>query len=198
MYRTPAELLTGRLRSVRERYDALAADVEDVCSAPIADPALSQSLSVVLAAEARRLDNEIWNEWLAWCAEETMVWVPLSTRKPHPAADQSLFLDDRRRLEERVWRFTDPNAWAVVPFGRTTRGVAGVEAWRAATGEILCSSALSLHHVRSGKVYATAGRQIHRLRANPDRADGPPYTLVHKILLLPDLEAGSPHLGWLL
>ncbi|MFT4082180.1 MAG: aromatic-ring-hydroxylating dioxygenase subunit beta, partial [Nocardioides sp.] len=156
------------------------------------------SAAAQLAAEARWLDHERWRDWLSHCCDDTVVWVPLDTRSPHPGDDQSLFLDDRRRLDERVWRFLDPNAWALVPSGTVVRSVSGVEAWPAGPDELVVSSVLGLQQVRAHRTWATTGRQVHRLRAVPRTEGGTAYLLVHKIMLLPHLEAGSPHLGWLL
>ncbi|MFT4211536.1 MAG: aromatic-ring-hydroxylating dioxygenase subunit beta [Microbacterium sp.] len=196
VYRTEDAELTRGLSAVRARYDAIANDVDIVASLGAPVVPLSLELAVVLATEARLLDEERWHDWLGWCDDEAVLWVPLDTRTPHPAADQSLFLDDRRRLEERVWRFTDPNAWALTPSGRAIRAVSGVEAWHDPDepSEALVSSVLTLQHVRGQNVFATVGRQVHRLR----RRDADRWSLLHKVLLLPQLDAGTPHLGWLM
>jgi 3-phenylpropionate/cinnamic acid dioxygenase small subunit len=192
LYRTPGAEVTPGLAAVRARYDALAADLAAVAAAPVADPAPSAAAAAVLAAEARRLDHGRWQDWLGWCGEDTVLWVPLDVRAAHPGDDQSLFLDDRRRLDERIWRFTDPSAWALHPAGTVVRGVSGVEAWPSDDG-MLVSSVLSIQHVRAQRTWATTARQVHRLRGT-----GGGWRLVHKILLIPRLEAGGPHLGWLL
>lgn len=205
LYRTPAEDVSRELAGVRARYDALGDDVASVAAMPSGDPALSAAAASALLAEARLLDARRWRDWLGWCSDDAVMWVPLDLEDPRAGDGQSLFLDDRRRLDERVWRFSDPNAWALVPPGRVTRVVAGVEAWCVTPAEerggreILVSSTLSLQYVRGDTVWATAGRQVHRLRAvDEPEAKGPGWRLVHKTLLLPALRAGTPHLGWLL
>lgn len=197
LYRTPDHELTPQLDAVRARYDTLAADLTTVAAAPTADPAVTAEAAAVLRAEARILDAGDWQRWLDWCGEDAVLWVPLDVRSAHPGTDQSLLLDDRRRLDERVWRFTDPNAWALHPAGVVTRGVSAVEAWPAdAVDEVLVASVLALQHVRGAAVWATQARQIHRLRRRPTHPNG--WALVSKVLLIPALDAGSPHLGWLL
>lgn len=203
LYRTPAEDLTGELAGVRARYDALSADVASAATMPAADPALSAAAASALLCEARLLDARRWGDWLAWCTDDAVLWVPIDTGDPRAGDGQSLLLDDRRRLDERVWRFSDPNAWALVPAGMVTRSVAGVEAWSVTSAEeppaqeILVSSTVSLQYVRGDTVWATAGRQVHRLRAEATAREAE-WRLVHKVLLLPALRAGTPHLGWLL
>lgn len=205
LYRTAAADVTQELAGVRARYDLIAADLAAVRAAGPADPTATGEAARCLLAEARHLDAEGWQEWLRWCDDDTVLWVPLDTRAAHPGHDQSLFLDDRRRLDERVWRFTDPNAWSLHPFGETVRSVAGVEAWPdearndtsgEAASEILVASTLTLQHVRSGAAWSTLARQVHRLRSDPSAPGG--WRLVHKVILLPQLAAGTPHLGWLM
>lgn len=196
LFRTEQAQVTPELAKVRARYDAIAADAEAIAGMPAPDVVLSTEMTVLLATEARRLDGRQWSDWLSWCGDESILWVPLDTRSPHPGNDQSLFLDDRRRIEERLWRFVDPNAWAVVPGGREVRAVTGVEAWPdpVRPSEVLVSSVLTLQHVRTQRVFSTVGRQVHRLRRDAERG----WTLVQKTMLFPQLEAGSPHLGWLI
>lgn len=196
LYRTPKSEVTSQLAAVRRRYDAIAADLLAAAAAPVADPGLAAEAAAVVTAEARILDARDWQRWLDWCGEETVLWVPLDVRAAHPGSDQSLFLDDRRRLDERVWRFTDPSAWALNPPASVIRGVSGVEAWPDGIEQLLVSSVLSLQHVRARAVWSTQARQVHRLRREPSRPAG--WILVHKVLLIPALDAGSPHLGWLL
>ncbi len=195
LYRTPPAEVTADLSAVRARYDRLGADVATVRGAGVSDPAVSAAVAPLVFAEARWLDGHRWQDWLAWCDDDTMVWVPLDVTHPAAGDDQSLFLDDRRRLDERVWRFGDPFAWALVPGGTVVRSVTAVEAWPCpaesggAPDEVLVSSSVTIQYVRLGSVWTTSGHQIHRLRAR---------RLVHKILLLPALSAGTPHLGWLM
>ncbi|MEV8267766.1 aromatic-ring-hydroxylating dioxygenase subunit beta [Microbacterium sp. NPDC076911] len=196
LYRTPDSEVTVGIASVRDRYDGLRQDVEDVRGAPGADARLSADVAQWLYSEARLLDNERWEDWAASCCDETILWVPIDSRTPNPGSDQALFLDDRRRLDERIWRFLDPNAWAVVPGGQVVRSVTRVEAWLDAkkTDEVLVSSCLSIQHVRNQSTFSTAGHQVHRLRRATDNS----WTLIQKTLLLPQLAAGTPHLGWLM
>ena len=67
-----------------------------------------------LVAEARLLDDERLDDWLAGWAPDGILWVPTRPAS-HPGADQSFFLDDVRRLRERVkWR-RQSSAWSQHP-----------------------------------------------------------------------------------
>lgn len=171
-------------------YDRLAADLVRVGEAATADGELSLWAASLLNAEARWLDNRQWGRWLLWCDAQAVLWIPLRIDGPHPATDQSVLFDDRRRLEERVWRLQDPNAWALYPPASVTRSVSAVEAWTLEGGVVLVSSALSIQMVRNGSGWTTHGRQVHRLGG-----DG---AMISKTMLLPALAVGTPHLGWLI
>lgn len=186
--------------AVHARYDALAADLRSVAERSISDPELAAGVGAFLHAEARLLDAGRFTAWLDLVAHDATVWVPLRA-DAHPANDQSLFLDDRRRLEERVWRLADSSAWALQPAPWVTRLVGGVEAWPVEPAEpagqpgdeVLAAATLLLQHARSGRVWSGAGRTVHRLRRGPAG-----WRIVTKIIVLPAPAAGVPHLGWLL
>ena len=120
--------------------------------------------------------------------------MPLDAATATRQTDQALFLDDHRRIGERIWRMSDTSAWALQPPAVTVRLVGSVEAWPLdGDGEVIVASAILLQHTRLQSHFTTAGRQIHRLRRH---ADG--WRLARKILLLPEQAVGTPHLGWLL
>ncbi len=188
-----AALAPGGTPRVKALYQSLRDDVAFVAHAPAADPVLSAAAASALHAEARLLDARAFDRWLALWDEDATYWVPLSP-DGDPETDQALFLDDHRRLGERVWRMHDRSAWALYPQGDAVRLVGGVEAWPLeAADEIIVASTMTLQYVRLQSIFTTAGRQIHRLRRG---ADG--WRLARKILLLPAQAAGTPHLGWLL
>lgn len=181
------------LTRVRALYRSLAEDRDFPATAPPADPALSAGIAAALAHEARLLDQRQFARWLGLWEPDAVYWVPL-TPDGDPAGDQALFLDDHRRLKERVWRMGDASAWAIQPPGDAIRLVGGVEAWPLESpDEVIAVSAITLHYTRLQAVFTTAGRQVHRLRRGPEG-----WRLSRKILLLPALAAGTPHLGWLL
>lgn len=197
---TPRPAQVG-VAAVRARYDAFAADLRSVAERPPGDPELAAGVAAFLHAEARLLDAGRFSAWLDLVAEDGTVWVPLRA-DAHPASDQSLFLDDRRRLGERVWRLADPSAWALQPPPWVTRLVGGVEAWPAEPveeggpgggDEVLAAATLVLQHARGGRVWSGAGRTVHRLRRGPTG-----WRIVTKIIAMPAPSAGVPHLGWLL
>lgn len=188
-----AILPTPALQRVRTLYASLAADIATLADRPPSDHRLAGEAAAFLAYEARLLDGRAFPAWLDLWEEDALFYVPLDAGAD-PANDQALFLDDHRRLRERIWRMGDASAWALQPPAVTVRLVGTVEAWPdGAADELTVSSAILIQHTRLQAHFATAGRQIHRLRRS---ADG--LRLVRKILLLPQHATGTPHLGWLL
>ena len=188
--------------AVRSRYDELAELVSWVQGRPAADPALTAAVAPHLVREARLLDSGRFEEWLEGWTDDAVVWVPLSV-PAHPGRDQALFLDDRRRLAERVsWR-RDPAAWGQQPPSLTVRAVTGVEAWPAG-GRVVARSSLVVHEQRHGLGQQLAGYQIHELADGPARfrrsdagEEGPvgepagePARFRTKIIVMPALSLG--------
>lgn len=166
---------------VLARYDELAGLLSGIDDRPPADPDLSAAAAAGLLHEARLLDAGRFEDWLAGWTDDAVLWVPLSDRA-HPGTDQSLLLDDRRRLAERIeWR-RDPSAWGQQPPSRTTRVVGGVEAWAAPRGVVTRSTLLIDEH-RHGRNQQLAAHQIHELVGDGLRRRT-------KILVVPALGAG--------
>ena len=171
------------------RYDELGGLLAGMDDRPPADPDLVATASPVLLHEARLLDAGRFEDWLSGWTDDAVLWVPLSA-SAHPGADQSLLLDDRRRLAERVeWR-RDPSAWGQQPPSRTTRVVGGVEAW-AAPGGLVTRSTLLIDEHRHGRHQQLAGVQVHELV-------GDDLQRRSKILLVPAFGTGVRNPSFLL
>ena len=185
----PADTPAGAQAAVLARYDELAGLLAGMDARPRADPGLSAEAEAALLHEARLLDAGRFEDWLAGWTDDAVLWVPLSA-PAHPGRDQSLLLDDRRRLAERVeWR-GDPSAWGQQPPSLTIRIVGGVEAWAAADGLVTRSSLLIDEH-RHGRHQQLAGCQIHELVGDDLRRRT-------KILVVPALSTGVRNPSFLL
>ena len=179
------------LREVRVLLANLEADRFTVEAAGQAHLELIAEASVFISYEARLLDAHRFDDWLELWETDAVLWVPLGS--DYSTSDQSLFLDDLRRLRERVaWRH-DPAAWGVQPSPSTVRSIGSIEAWPDSPSEMLVSSVLQVQQTSRAGSWSTSGRQIHRLRGQTGS-----WRLVRKTLLLPELSVGTPNLGWLL
>ena len=186
----PGTGTTDAQGAVLARYDELAELLAGMDDRPAADPELSATASALLLHEARLLDAGRFEDWLCGWTDDAVLWVPLSA-PAHPGTDQSLLLDDRRRLAERVeWR-RDPSAWGQQPPSLTTRVVGGVEAWARAGGGLITRSTLLIDEYRHGRHQQLAGCQIHELV-------GDALLRRTKILVVPALRAGVRNPSFLL
>ncbi len=163
------------------RYDELAALLASVEDRPVGEPSATARATAVLHREARLLDLRRFDRWLDGFTTDAVVWVPL-TAPAHPATDQSLYLDDRRRLAERVKWHQQPTAWGQHPPSSCTRAVSTVEAWSAGDG-IVAHSTVTVVERRHGCTQLVAGRHIHELVGAALRCRS-------KIIVLPDLATG--------
>ena len=76
-----------------------------------------------LAYEARLLDEGLFDDWLALFTEDARYWVPIQPNQRDPFETVSLMYDDRRLLETRVRRLSDPRIYSQEPRSRTSRVV---------------------------------------------------------------------------
>lgn len=95
-------------------------------------PDLSGFAAQVLYEEARRLDEQRFEDWLAMYAPEAVYWVPAWTDEGRPTADPetelSLVHCTREQLAERVARVGGGRSQASSPLPRTAHIVSNVMA----------------------------------------------------------------------
>lgn len=89
-----------------------------------------------LFREARLLDEERWDDWLALMTEDIHYWMPtLENRRradkagPYGPDRGALYDDSLQDLTRRVTRFKQPSAWAEDPPTRHAHVISGVEAY---------------------------------------------------------------------
>ena len=93
-----------------QRDEALVADL------PIRDHARQ-----LIEREARLLDGHDYERWLAMFAPECIYWVPGTPERGDPRREIAMMFDDRRRLEDRIYRLRTGYAWSQAPRSRTVR-----------------------------------------------------------------------------
>lgn len=103
----------------------------------VTDFAVRDEFRRLLEREARLLDQLRYDEWLNMYAAECIYWVPSTPRAGDPRREISVMFDDRRRLEDRIWRLRTGFAWSQAPASRTVRLITNVEVF-AAAGEDVC------------------------------------------------------------
>jgi 3-phenylpropionate/cinnamic acid dioxygenase small subunit len=104
------------------------ADWQDDARA-VTDAAARDEFRRLLEREARLLDQLRYDDWLSMYAPECIYWVPSTPKGGDPRREIAVMFDDRRRLEDRVYRLRTGFAWSQAPASRTVRLVANVEAF---------------------------------------------------------------------
>ncbi len=108
----------------------------------VADLIVRDEFRRLIEREARLLDQLRYEDWLKMYAGECIYWVPSTPTAGDPRREISVMFDDRRRLEDRIYRLRTGFAWSQAPASRTVRLVTNVE------------------------VFATAGDDVRMLRSN--------------------------------
>jgi benzoate/toluate 1,2-dioxygenase beta subunit len=107
---------------------------DDACA--VADVMVRDQFRRLLEREARLLDQLRYEDWLAMYAPECIYWVPSTPNAGDPRREISVMFDDRRRLEDRVFRLRTGFAWSQAPASRTVRLIANVEAFTTASDDV--------------------------------------------------------------
>jgi benzoate/toluate 1,2-dioxygenase beta subunit len=129
----------------------------------ISDPATREQCRMLLHREARLLDQGRFEDWLAMYTEQCVYWVP-ATPGGDPRHEVAVTFDDRRRLEDRVYRLRTGHAWSQAPASRTVRMVSNVEVFPSTETRLLVRSNFLITDFRSGETRLWSGWCGHRLR----------------------------------
>ncbi len=104
------------------------------------DEQLARRIEKLLYREARLLDTEAWDSWLALMCEDIHYWMPAVENRRR--ADKlgawergrgAYFDDNHRDLTVRVARFKQPSAWAEDPPTRHVHVVTNIEVFQTET-----------------------------------------------------------------
>jgi 3-phenylpropionate/cinnamic acid dioxygenase small subunit len=102
----------------------------------VADPAERDRFRALLEREARLLDALAFDEWLKMYVPECIYWVPTTPEGSDPRREVAISFDDRRRLEDRIYRLRTGYAWSQAPKSRTVRMISNVEVFAAERSNI--------------------------------------------------------------
>ena len=127
---------------------------------PLDDEDLTRKARSLLETEARLLDEGRLDEWLALYTAECVYWMPARLPAGDPRREVTIAFDDRRRLEDRVFRLKTGNAWSQAPRSRTFHLVTNVEVFRAD----LVRANFLISEFRAGETRLWSGWCGYRLR----------------------------------
>ncbi|MEZ5649363.1 MAG: aromatic-ring-hydroxylating dioxygenase subunit beta [Burkholderiaceae bacterium] len=135
----------------------------------IADGAIRDSCRALLEREARLLDQDRHEDWLALYAPECAYWVPGTPGRGDPRREIAFAFHDRRQLEDRVYRLRTGYAWSQQPVSRTVRMVSNVEAFSTDDpGRVMVRSNFQITEFRAGDLRLWVGWAGHRLQRQAD------------------------------
>jgi 3-phenylpropionate/cinnamic acid dioxygenase small subunit len=99
----------------------------------VLQPDVRHHFRALLEREARLLDQLRFDEWLAMYAPECIYWVPGTPEGGDPRKEIAISFDDRRRMEDRIYRLRTGYAWSQAPKSRTVRMISNVEVFETGT-----------------------------------------------------------------
>jgi 3-phenylpropionate/cinnamic acid dioxygenase small subunit len=136
----------------------------------IIDPPERERFRALLEREARLLDQLKFDEWLAMYATECIYWVPSTPDGGDPRREIAISFDDRRRMEDRIYRLRTGYAWSQAPKSRTVRMISNVEVFAtAAAGKRMVRSNFLISEFRPDGVRCLSGWCGHRLAESEGR-----------------------------
>jgi 3-phenylpropionate/cinnamic acid dioxygenase small subunit len=137
---------------------------DDLC---VADPAERDLFRRLIEREARLLDALRYEEWLGLLAPECIYWVPATPHAGDPRREVAVMFDDRRRLEDRVFRLRTGFAWSQAPASRTVRLITNVEVFATAQDNVrMVRSNFLIHEFCGDETRFLSGWCGHRFVAS--------------------------------
>jgi benzoate/toluate 1,2-dioxygenase beta subunit len=100
----------------------------------VTDPAERDRFRMLVEREARLLDRLDFDPWLAMYVPECIYWVPGTPNAGDPRREIAISFDDRRRMEDRIYRLRTGYAWSQAPKSRTVRLITNMEVFCARRG----------------------------------------------------------------
>jgi len=145
-----------------EFYEKLVRDFSGWDEREPGDSALREECRMLLEREARLLDQGRFEEWLGLFSAECLYWVPATPAGGDPRREVAVAFDDRRRLEDRIYRLRTGSAWSQTPASRTVRMVTNVEVF----GNRMVRANFLISEFRAGETRPWSGWYGYRLKTD--------------------------------
>ena len=151
----------------RDLIDAFTGWQDD--AAEETDPALRDAFRRLIEREARLLDDRRYDDWLSMYAPECIYWVPASPDGGDPRREIAVAFEDRRRMEDRVFRLQNEYAWSQQPVSRTSRIVSNATAFATGYSDVyMLRSTFLTTEFQAGDIRTYTGWTGHRVRRRGD------------------------------
>lgn len=130
----------------------------------VTDVAVRDEFRRLVEREARLLDQLRYDDWLGMYAAECVYWVPSTPHAGDPRREIAVMFDDRRRLEDRIYRLRTGFAWSQAPQSRTVRLITNVEVFATAQDDArMLRSNFLINEFWDRETRALAGWAGHRV-----------------------------------
>lgn len=147
----------------------------------------------VLYKEARLIDELRLDEWLSVYDKECLYWVPTIPGGGDPRKEVSIAFDDRRRLEDRVYRIRTGYAYSQLPLSRTRRMLTNVEVTYGKKDELFVRTNFVLYEFRVGNLRSFSGWCGYKLQKEQND-----WKIALKMVNLIDADQGHENLTFIL
>ena len=149
----------------------------------------------LLYREARLLDERLYDEWLAQYTAQCMVWVPAQPEPVDPRLATGIYLDDRRRMGDRVAMIRTGHLHAQTPPSRTRRMLTNAEQWVDAQADCIVARAnFVIWEHRKGQTRAWPGYQVVEVARSATGA----LLIANKIVCLLERDAPQGNYAFIL
>lgn len=127
----------------------------------------------LLYTEARLIDRQAWDDWLALYLPDAEFWVPAWDSEHSYVSDPQneislIYYADRSGLEDRVFRLRTGMSSASVPLPRTSHLVSNVQASQLANGDFAVHASWQVTYYKHKTTNFFAGQYEYTLRPQDD------------------------------
>jgi len=129
----------------------------------IAESLPDVEVTKLLFLECRLLDERRYDKWMDLFAPELIYWVPMIFGPQNPKFETSIYLDDRRRLGDRVGAILTGALHAQTPPSRTRRMLSNIEQWNVAQDEIRVRANVVIWEHRKHETRSYPGTQEYEI-----------------------------------
>lgn len=152
-----------------------------------------REIKLFLFREARLLDEGKMEDWLELFSSECLYWIPITPGGGNPLKEVSTAFDDRRRLEDRIYRLRTGYAWSQIPTSRTIRMLSNIEVWNDGENQLRARANFMLTEFRTGRQKLYSGWCGYRLK----KVEGEWKIVVRQVNLI-DSDQGHENLTFIL
>jgi len=146
------------------RYERLAVFIAHMqADSETADAIADDEILKLLYLESRLLDQRLFEKWMELFSADLIYWVPMVWGPQDPKFESSIYLDDRRRLGDRVGAILTGALHAQTPPSRTRRMLSNLEQWNVSDHEMRVRANVVIWEYRKHETRSYPGTQEYEI-----------------------------------